>query len=103
MKMKLSALLAALSSNVNVVVTLIDDNDNILVSFGAPGYGTISEDLGNRVVKRVKIVTGTQVTVAVEDAETTTPAEETPQEQQPATTEPEQTTTEPSTEEPSNP
>lgn len=82
--MKLTALLAALSSNVNVIITLIDDNDNILVSFGAPGYNTISEDLGNRKVKRVKIVTGTQVTVAVEDPETVEPT--TPEEPDTTTT-----------------
>lgn len=65
--MILKNLLAALSNNSAVNITLIDDNDNILITFGAPGYNTISDDLGNRTVKRVKIVTGNQVTIAVED------------------------------------
>lgn len=65
--MILKNLLAALSNNSAVNITLIDDNDNILITFGAPGYNTISDDLGNRIVKRVKIVTGNQVTIAVED------------------------------------
>ena len=66
--MKLKDLLAALANNQTVNITLIDDNDNILITFGAPGYSTISDDLGNRDVKWIKIVAGNQVTIAVQEA-----------------------------------
>lgn len=66
--MKLKDLLAALSNNSTVNITLIDNNDNVLITFGAPGYSTISDDLGNREVKWIKINTGNQVTIAVQEA-----------------------------------
>lgn len=68
--MKLTDLLAALSSNANVNVTLIDGNDNPMITFNAAGYGAVENDLGTRTVKRIKITSGTAVTISIEDAET---------------------------------
>ena len=60
--------LAVLANNQAVNITLIDDNDNILITFGAPGYNTISDDLGNREVKWIKVTTSNQLTIAVQEA-----------------------------------
>lgn len=89
--MKLKDLLATLSNNSTVNITLIDDNDNILITFVAPGYGTISDDLGNREVKWIKINTGNQVTIAVQEANNSS-----------STTDPTDPSTDPSTD-PTNP
>lgn len=72
--MVLSELLTAISNNTNVNVTLMDDSDNALITFNAAGYGAVKSDLGTRRVKRIKISSGTSVTISVEDAETTDPA-----------------------------
>lgn len=69
--MILSDLLAALSSNTGVSITLMDDNDNALITFNAAGYGAVESDLGSRKIKRIKINTANSVTISVEDAETT--------------------------------
>lgn len=66
--MILSDLLSALSSNANVNVTLLDSNDNNLITFNAAGYAAVESDLGKRTVKRVKINTAQQVTISVDDA-----------------------------------
>ena len=97
--MTLKDLLAAMSNNSNVSITLIDDNDNVLITFGAPGYNTISADLGARKVKRIKIVTSNQVTIAVEDAENSSTDNTNTTPTDPSNTDP----TDPSNTDPSNP
>ena len=49
--MTLSQALAALAGNTAVNITLIDDNDAVLITFGAAGYASIESDLGTKVVK----------------------------------------------------
>lgn len=71
--MILSDVLAALSNNTGVNITLMDDSDNTLITFNAAGYGAVESDLGTRNVKRIKINTANSVTVSIEDAETTNP------------------------------
>lgn len=66
--MTLSDLLVALANNVGVNITLMDDNDNLIITFGAGGYAAIESDLGSRAVKRIKIESSKDVTVAIEDA-----------------------------------
>lgn len=98
--MLLKDLLAALSNNSTLSITLIDDNDNILITFNAAGYNTISSDLGERKVKRVKIVSTTSVTIAVEDAENNTTPTTDDTNTDPDNTNPSNPTTDP---DPSNP
>lgn len=66
--MILSDLLSALSSNTNVNVTLLDSNDNTLITFNAAGHAAVESDLGKRTVKRVKINTAQAVTISIDDA-----------------------------------
>ena len=63
-------LLAALSSNANVNITLMDDNDKVLITFVASGYEAVEDTLGARVVKRIKITSGTAITISLEDVDT---------------------------------
>lgn len=66
--MKLSDLLAALSGNKNLYISLLDDSDNPIITFDAAGYDAVDSDFDERIVKRVKINTPTQITVSLEDA-----------------------------------
>ena len=68
-------LLKALSGNTNVNVTLLDEDENTLITFNAAGYAAVESDLGIRTVKRVKIATAQAVSVMIED-----PVEEKPEE-----------------------
>lgn len=70
--MKLSDLLAALSNNENVDVTLLDSKDIKLITFNAAGYVAVESELGKRIVRRIKITSATNVFISVEDAETNT-------------------------------
>ena len=65
--MKLSDLLAALSNNTGVNIVLMDDTDNQLITFGAAGYASLESDLGDRIVKRVKISNAKEVVISLED------------------------------------
>lgn len=67
--MILSDLLVALSNNMDVNITLMDDSDNKLITFNASGYGAVESDLGNRKVKRIKIEPALSVVIAIEDPE----------------------------------
>ncbi len=69
--MKLSELLAALSSN-KISITIMDENDNALITFDAAGYGAVESDLGDRKVGVVKINTATAVTISIKAAENST-------------------------------
>lgn len=63
--MTLGALLAALSSNANVNITLMDSNDTALITFVASGYASIESDLGNRTVSTVKVNSSTSITITL--------------------------------------
>ena len=71
--MKLADLLAALSNNTNVDITLLDSKDIKLITFNAAGYVAVESALGKRDVKRIKITSATNVFISVEDEETPTP------------------------------
>ena len=63
--MTLGALLAALSSNANVNITLMDSNDTALITFVASGYASIESDLGSRTVSTVKVNSSTSMTITL--------------------------------------
>ena len=63
--MTLGALLAALSSNANVNITLMDSNDTALITFVASGYASIESDLGSRNVSTVKVNSSTSITITL--------------------------------------
>lgn len=68
--MKLIDVLTALGTgNINpkVDVTILDNTDNVLITYGSGGYASVESDLGNRVVKQIKINSATLVTVAISD------------------------------------
>lgn len=67
--MILSDLLAALSNNTGASITLVDSADNKIITFNASGYEAVEGDITSRTVKSVKIVSGTAVSIAIEDAE----------------------------------
>jgi|P827metagenome_2_1110787.scaffolds.fasta_scaffold02733_2 hypothetical protein len=69
--MKLSEVLAALSSN-KISITIMDENDNALITFDAAGYGAVESDLGDRKVGIIKINTATAVTISIKAAENST-------------------------------
>ena len=67
--MTLSALLAALSSNTNVNITLMESNDTQLITFMAGGYASIESDLGARTVDTIKVNTSTSITISLAAAQ----------------------------------
>lgn len=67
--MTLSQALAALAGNTSVNITLIDDNDAVLITFGAAGYESIESDLGVKVVKYIKINSAKEVVIAIKEPE----------------------------------
>ena len=64
--MKLSDVLKALANN-NVSVTLIDKDENTLVTFGVAGYESIESDLQEHEVVKIKIVDSKNVTLILGD------------------------------------
>ena len=64
--MKLSDVLKALANN-NVSVTLIDKDENTLVTFGVAGYESIESDLQENEVVKIKIVDSKNVTLILGD------------------------------------
>lgn len=67
--MILSETLAALANNTAVNITLLDDQDNQVIQFNAAGYEAIESDLGTRTVKRIKVSSGTSVSISMEAAD----------------------------------
>lgn len=65
--MTLSEALAALANNSQLNITLIDDNDATLITFGAAGYASIESDLGVKVVKYIKVNSVKEVVIAIKD------------------------------------
>lgn len=66
--MILSETLAALSNNTNLNITLMDDQDNQLITFNAVGYPSVESDLGTRTVKSIKVSSGTAVVISLKEA-----------------------------------
>lgn len=67
--MILSDLLTVMANNISVSITLLDEDGNALITFNAPGYGSIESDLGTRVVKRIQIKSAREVSVTIANAE----------------------------------
>lgn len=65
--MKLLGLLKALGNNQDLKITLLNSCDMKLIEFFASGYALIEGDLANKEVKRIKIITATDVYISVED------------------------------------
>lgn len=65
--MKLSDVLKALANNTNLSVTLIDKEENKLVTFGATGYESIESDLQTYEVTKIKIISAKEVTLILGD------------------------------------
>lgn len=65
--MALSDLLVALANNTKLYITLADENNDVLITFNAPGYASVESDLGSRVVKEISITSSNAVTVVLEN------------------------------------
>lgn len=66
--MALSDVLAALANNAGVSITLMDAEGAVLITFMAPGYGSIESDLGERIVKRITVKGAKELIVTLEAA-----------------------------------
>lgn len=64
--MTLTAVLTALANNAGVSITLVDAEGVVLITFMAPGYGSIESDLGERIVKRITVKSAKELTVTLE-------------------------------------
>ena len=72
--MKLIDLLTAMGEddlNPKVDVTILDNTDKPLITYLSGGYASVESDLGPKKVKRVKINSATQVTIAISDQDET--------------------------------
>lgn len=65
--MTLSDVLKSLANNTNLNITLIDKDDNTLVTFGATGYESIESDLQTHEVTKIKIVSAKDITLVLGD------------------------------------
>ena len=66
--MILAELLKTMRVNDKVNITLIDSDDNILITFNCKGYEAVESDIQKRVVSKIKIDTDKLVLVYIEDA-----------------------------------
>ena len=66
--MILSDLLKAMANNENVNITLVDSDENKLITFGASGYQNVESDVTARTVKKIKIESIVSVLIYIEDA-----------------------------------
>lgn len=64
--MTLTAVLTALANNAGVSITLMDAEGVVLITFMAPGYGSIESDLGEKIVKRITVKSAKELTVTLE-------------------------------------
>lgn len=68
--MKLIDVITALGiGNINpkVDVTILDNSDVPLITYGSGGYASVDATLSNRVVKQIKVNSATLITVAISD------------------------------------
>lgn len=68
--MKLIDLLTALGEdnlNPKVDVTILDNDDKQLITYGSSGYASVESDLGTKKVKRIKVNSATLITVSISD------------------------------------
>ena len=68
--MKLIDLLTAMGKddiNPKVNITILDNTDVPLITYGSGGYASVESDLGTKKVKTVKVNTATLVTVSISD------------------------------------
>jgi hypothetical protein len=65
--MKLLDCLKALANNVNLSVTLINKNEETLVTFNAAGYLSIEDSLQELEVVKIKLVSSKEVTLILGD------------------------------------
>ena len=66
--MILSDLLTALASNTAVNITLLDENSDPLITFGASGYTSIENDIAARTVRKIQITSGKEISIFLEPA-----------------------------------
>lgn len=64
--MALSDVLAALANNAGVSITLMDAEGVVLITFIAPGYGSIESDLGAKIVKRITLKSAKKLIITLE-------------------------------------
>lgn len=72
--MKLIDLLEAMGKddlNPKVNVTILDNADKPLITYGSGGYESVESDLGTKKVKRVKVNSATLVTVSISNEDET--------------------------------
>lgn len=67
--MALSDLLATLSGNEGLNISLVDNTDKTLITFNAAGYASIESDLGTRTVRSIKVVSASAVKIAIDEAQ----------------------------------
>ena len=66
--MILSDFLKTMRANDKVNITLIDSDDNVLITFNCKGYEAVESDIQKRVVNKIKVDTEKLILVYIEDA-----------------------------------
>lgn len=66
--MRLADLLKAMRANDKVNITLIDSEDNVLITFNCKGWEAVESDIQSRMVNKIKVDTDKLVLVYIEDA-----------------------------------
>ena len=66
--MVLAELLKTMRVNDKVNITLIDSDDNILITFNCKGYEAVESDIQKRAVSKIKVDTEKLILVYIEDA-----------------------------------
>ncbi len=65
--MILTDVLRALSVNDRLNVTLLSPSETPMITFNAPGYGSIEDDLGERTVHEIRVKAGNVVELLIGD------------------------------------
>lgn len=66
--MILADVLKAMANNENVNITLVDNEEKNLITFGASGYQSVEADVTARAVKKIKIESISHVKIYIDDA-----------------------------------
>lgn len=66
--MILAEFLKTMRANDKVNITLIDSDDNVLITFNCKGYEAVESDIQKRVVNKIKVDTEKLILVYIEDA-----------------------------------